>query len=113
MSLPTKIAVILSGQSLSDSVNLGGGKLVGIVCPTDLKGTGFSIKASCNNGQNWYDIYDFSKKPYIIPFSANAIIAGLDTSVTSSMPFVKLQSVNNAGNPVIELANRNITLIIR
>jgi hypothetical protein len=47
---------ILTGAAVSNGVDLGGGTLVGFLCPATLDNTAFDVQVSFDNGTNFYDV---------------------------------------------------------
>lgn len=54
-----KTATILINTTTSNSINLGGCSLVGLIMPSAFTGTSLTFKAS-NDGTNFYDMYNTS-----------------------------------------------------
>lgn len=105
-----KSAVISSGQSVSTTVFLGNGTLVGLIVPSSWTAANITIQASLNN-TTFYDVHFDNGTEYQLSAAASRWITMLPHEV-SGILYLRLRS-GTSGAPVNQAADRTITLITR
>lgn len=105
-TLPCKI---LSGQSLTDAVSLGGGRLSAIYMPSGWDAASITFQASYD-GANWQNLYDDTGTELSVTAAASHVLS-LDPSRWIGIQYVKLRS-GTSGLAVNQTADRTIQLIL-
>lgn len=111
--LPTDVAatVIGNGQSLSDTVNVGGLRLCGIAMPAVWTGSALTFQMSPDGGTSWVDMYDDAGAEFMIIAGASRYLM-LDPAAFAAVQWLKIRS-GTAGAPVAQGADSTLNLILR
>ncbi len=107
------IALIASGTSLSNGINLGGLRLFGIVMPSGWDAAGLTILASYDNGSTYIPMksfYDGTEITYVV--NATGYFPIPNPQVLAAATNIKIQSGTSA-SPVNQTADRSIQLVLR
>lgn len=103
-------ATIASGESLSDSVVLGGLRLCGIIMPSSWTDANLTFQVSIDN-VTYQDFYDQDGNEVTIATVEDGAYY-LDPIVFATWPYVKVRS-GSTTTPVNQAADREITLVLR
>lgn len=111
MSVLRKVvtATIPSGQSLSNGVFLGAGRIVAIEMPAAWDAAGLSFQFCSDNNQTYRDAYA-SGSEVTETVAASRVITGLTSSRYDPALWIKVRS-GTAGTPVAQTADRTLRLI--
>lgn len=104
-------ATIASGASLSDSMNLGGLRLFGIVMPAAWTAANLTFQASFDGGTTYVDMYDYNGLEVVATTSTSRLIV-LDPVVFAAIPLLKIRS-GTAASAVNQGGDRTLTLVLR
>lgn len=109
--IATATATIASGASLSGAVDLGTGRLVGIIVPPAWTSAAITFQASADS-TNFYDLYDDATERAIASGSvvASRLIA-LPLSDWLTVRALKIRSGSSA-SPVNQAAARSLVLVV-
>jgi hypothetical protein len=107
----TVTALIASGETLSDTLNLGGLRLFGIVMPEAWTSASLTFQASFDGGATWHDLKDSDGNEITVTASAGDCVVWLP-SAFAAIPILKIRSGLSAA-PIVQAADRTITLILR
>jgi hypothetical protein len=91
---------IANNAAVSNGVDLGGGTLVGFLCPAALTNTAFDVQVSFDNGTNFYDVDTLKSLTATV-----SEVTHINPADSIGMSFVRLQGSGNEG------AERTIKLI--
>jgi hypothetical protein len=100
---------IISGQSLSSLVDLGGLKLVGVVMPPAWDAANLTLQGSFD-GKSFFDVYDKAGAEMTITTAASRFIV-LDPNLLPALNLLKFRS-GTAGAAVNQTANRTLVPIV-
>jgi len=106
-------ALITSGTSLSNSVNLGGLRLFGFIMPSGWDAALLTVLVSFDNGATYVmmeSLYDGSELTYTV--NASGYFPLPNPQVFAAVTNIKLQSGPSA-SPVNQTADRSIQLVLR
>lgn len=106
ISQPT--ATILDGESLSNAVSIGHGRLVGIVVPASWTTAVITFQGSAD-GTNFYDMYD-SQGAEITCQAASSVYITIDDAAVG--PWLKLRS-GTTGSPTTQSGDIALTLVVQ
>jgi len=101
---------ILSGASLSNSLDLGGNKLVGIIMPTSWTTANLTFQGAVGEDDAYQDIYDTAGNELVVTAAASRIL--VDIPELSVCRFLKIRS-GTTGTSVNQDATRNIKLLVK
>lgn len=104
--LKVKTVTILDGETTSDAIDSEGGALVGIVVPTGLEGTTFTVKASVDNS-TFYDYYNDSGSQVTITCGASRFI-GISAQDFVGVRYLKLVGATQTGDITITFVLRAV-----
>ncbi len=110
-ALETAGAVIESGASLSDAVDLSGLRLFGLVLPTQWTTASITFQASYDGGASWHDMYDKDGNELTASAAASRNVV-LDPTNFAAVPMMKVRS-GTSGTPVAQGAARSVGLVLR
>lgn len=106
---PASFSVMIpSGQSLSNSVNLGGRSLGAIIMPAAWDAASMTFQASLD-GVTWFNLLDDSAAEVTLTVAANDFLR-LTLSDWLALRYLKLRS-GTSGSPVNQSADRIISLV--
>jgi len=109
--LTTRTTVeIKNGASVSTAVSLGGLHLVGLVMPNQWTSAAITFQAAFNDSAA-YDLFDAQGSEVSVAAKADGWFA-LDPKLFCGFSTFRLRS-GTTGTPVVQLADRTITLIGR
>lgn len=103
-------ATILSGQSLSDDINLGGRIPVGLVMPAAWTAASITFQASLDDGATWHDVYAIDETELTISSVVVDSFLALDSANFLGVTYLRLRSGTTA-TPVNQGADRAITVL--
>ena len=116
MYTSTQNVTIASGANITDALNVGNGRLVGIAMPAAWDTAAITFQASAD-GSTYYDLYDSDGSEVTI--SSSAAAASRYLAFTSAMlpvfaglRYLKIRSGTSA-TPVNQTADRILTLVKR
>lgn len=109
MLTTTKSAVIASGASLSDAVNLGLKRIIGIVMPSAWTAAAITLQGSVD-GTNYFDLHNDSGTEISITVAASRFVL-ITTRGWPAVPYVKIRS-GTTSVPVVQAAERTVTLVV-
>lgn len=108
--LATATATIASGASLSNAVDLGTGRLVGLIMPAAWTTASISFQGSAD-GSSYFDLYDDATERAIASSSlAPSRFIALPIADWLMLRALKIRS-GSAATPVSQSADRAITLV--
>lgn len=107
----TLTATILSGQSVSAAVNLGGLRLFGLVMPAAWTTANLTFQMSPDNGVSWSNIFDINGVEFTVTAAASRFIT-FDPAALPAVQWLQIRS-GTSGTPVVQAADRNINLVLR
>lgn len=99
--------VIASGAALSGSVDLGGGKLVGIDVPASWTAANLTLQTSAD-GTDWFDAYEASGSEIVLTAAVSRHIV-VPMAQTMGFRFLRVRS-GTGGTPVNQGAARTLGL---
>jgi hypothetical protein len=104
-------ATILSGASLSDSIDLAEGSLVGVVMPAAWTAGGLHIAGSID-GTNFYPLFDTAANEIGVTTAIASYMYSFDPGLAVPPRYIKIRS-GTAGTPVNQAADRTLYVISR
>lgn len=104
-------ATIVSGQSLTEDIDLTTLRLIGIIIPSAWTTANLTFQVS-HNGSNYYNFYNDIGGEVTISVSGPNTWICFDPSLFSGIRFLRIRSGTGAG-PVNQGANRLLTLVSR
>jgi hypothetical protein len=112
ITLNTKQVTITASEALSTAVELGGGRLVGIIMPAVWTAASITLQGSVD-GSTYYDVFDKAgARVTLVAVATNYVTFTIENGYF--LPFIKLRScaVGDATTDVNQAATRVLTLII-
>lgn len=98
--LRKKDVVIASGAAVSASVNVGGGKVVGFICPATIANAAYDVQTSWDDS-TYYDVVGMQSVAAYV-----STISSINPAYSMACgPYVRLQGASN------ETGNRTFTIL--
>jgi hypothetical protein len=104
-------ATIAINASLSDSIDMADGSLVGIIMPAAWTAGGLHIAGSVD-GTNFYPLFDTAGNELGVTSAVASYMYTFDPGLAVPPRYIKIRS-GTAGTPVVQLAARTFTVIGR
>lgn len=109
MGLTTFTVAIASGQSLSSQIDIGPGKLVGIVIPSGWTSASMTFQVSPDGGTTWGNFFTYLGTEVTASAVASQYLE-VDPTIFGAVRSLKLRS-GTSGSPVTQASSVNITLV--
>lgn len=104
-------AVIASGASLTELIDLGGLRLFGIDMPPSWSTANLTLQSLGSDG-TWRDVKDENGSEIVISAAASAAIRFRDPTLFASLTTIRLRS-GTSSTPVVQVIDRSVSLILR
>ncbi len=109
MGLTTFTVAIASGQSLSSQIDIGPGKLVGILIPAAWTAANMTFQVSPDGGTTWGNFFTYLGAEVTAVAVASQYLE-VDPNIFAAVRSLKLRS-GTSGTPVNQGSTVNITLV--
>lgn len=102
---------ILTGETKSNGIDLGGGTLAGVFLPSNYVGTGFSLEASNAIDGTYIPVSKDDGNPYAAASVALSEYVALNTEITKGLRFIKIvaATAQTTNDKTIRLATRSLS----
>ena len=109
IGLNTLQATIAASGNLSSQVDIGPGRLVGLIVPGGWTAANVTLQASADGGVTWGNLFTYLGSEFTIVAVAGQFMA-IDPTMLKGVVSVKVRS-GTSGSPVTQTSQVNVTLV--
>lgn len=97
-----KTVTISSGASTSEAVNIGGGVLVGFICPATIANSAYTVQASFDGGTTFYPVSGLTSLA-----AAVSTMTSINPADSAGVNYIRLKGTAN------ETADRDFIIVYK